>query len=306
MGAHLRERFNRPGPKRILALDGGGSPGLLSLGVLAQLERHLAERSGQGDKFRLAHYFDLIGGTSTGAIIATTLALEWRVRDVVELYFKLLPAIFERPQVPGPLRVLIPAFKNKALTQALNEYLGDRQLSSEDLKTGLAIHAKRIDSGSAWILVNNPDWCYFNARSDGDGIANSEFYLRDLVQSSAAAPTYFSDVRVPLIHDKRGNVSGYAHFFDGGVSPNNNPALQLLLTVTEPAFGFNWKTGEDDLLIWSVGTGYVRKRFEKKNRKRRSSAKSIGDFSKLMYSSKVMAALEGYNHDICQQQITTL
>lgn len=306
MGAHLRERFNRPGPKRILALDGGGSRGLLSLGVLAQLERHLAERSGQGDKFRLAHYFDLIGGTSTGAIIATTLALEWRVRDVVELYFKLLPAIFERPQVPGPLRVLIPAFKNKALTQALNEYLGDRQLSSEDLKTGLAIHAKRIDSGSAWILVNNPDWCYFNARSDGDGIANSEFYLRDLVQSSAAAPTYFSDVRVPLIHDKRGNVSGYAHFFDGGVSPNNNPALQLLLTVTEPAFGFNWKTGEDDLLIWSVGTGYVRKRFEKKNRKRRSSAKSIGDFSKLMYSSKVMAALEGYNHDICQQQITTL
>jgi hypothetical protein len=228
------------------------------------------------------------------------------VRDVVDLYFKLLPAIFERPQVPGPLRVLIPAFKNKALTQALNEYLGDRQLSSEDLKTGLAIHAKRIDSGSAWILVNNPDWCYFNSRSGSEGIANSDFYLRDLVQSSAAAPTYFADVRVPLARDKSGNVSGYAHFFDGGVSPNNNPALQLLLTVTEPAFGFNWKTGEDDLLIWSVGTGYVRKRFEKKNRKRRSSAKSIGDFRKLAYSSKVMAALEGYNHDICQQQITTL
>ena len=96
MSAHLRERFNRPGPKRILALDGGGSRGLLTLGVLAQLERHLAERSGQGDAFRLAHYFDLIGGTSTGAIIATTLALEWRVRDVVDLYFKLLPAIFSR------------------------------------------------------------------------------------------------------------------------------------------------------------------------------------------------------------------
>lgn len=306
MSAHLRERFNRPGPKRILALDGGGSRGLLSLGVLAQLERHLAERSGQGDAFRLAHYFDLIGGTSTGAIIATTLALEWRVRDVVDLYFKLLPAIFARPQVPGPLRVLIPAFKNKALTQALQEHLGDRQLNSEDLKTGLAIHAKRIDSGSAWILVNNPDWCYFNSKSGSDGIANSDFYLRDLVQSSAAAPTYFADVRVPIARDKRGNVSGYAHFFDGGVSPNNNPALQLLLTVTEPAFGFNWQTGEDKLLIWSVGTGYVRKRFEKRNRKRRSSAKPIGDFRKLMYSSKVMAALEGYNHDICQQQITTL
>ncbi|MEZ5956744.1 MAG: patatin-like phospholipase family protein [Hyphomonadaceae bacterium] len=306
MGAHLRERFKRPGPKRILALDGGGSRGLLSLGVLAQLERHLAERSGQGDSFRLAHYFDLIGGTSTGAIIATTLALEWRVRDVVDLYFKLLPAIFARPQVPGPLRVLMPAFKNKALTDALNEYLGDRQLKSEDLKTGLAIHAKRIDSGSAWILVNNPDWSYYDARQGRVGLANSDFFLRDLVQGSAAAPTYFADVRIPLERDKRGNVSGYAHFFDGGVSPNNNPALQLLLTVTDPAFGFNWQTGEDNLLIWSVGTGYVRKRFAKKNRKRRSSAKSTGDFRRLAYSSKVMAALEGYNHDICQQQITTL
>ncbi len=305
MSAHLRERFQRPGPKRILALDGGGSRGLLSLGVLAKLEAHLAARSPNPEAFRLAHYFDLIGGTSTGAIIATTLALEWRVRDVVDLYFKLLPAIFARPQVPSFLRLLIPAFKNAELTKALNEYLGDRQLNSSDLKTGLAIHAKRIDSGSAWILVNNPDWCYFDSK-DKTGIPNSEFYLRDLVQGSAAAPTYFNDVRVPLVRNKRGDVSGYAHFFDGGVSPNNNPAMQLLLTVTEPAFGFNWPTGEQDLLIWSVGTGYVRKRFEKRNRKRRSSAKPIGDFSKMAYSSKVQAALEGYNHDISQQQITTM
>jgi predicted acylesterase/phospholipase RssA len=304
MGAHLRERFQRPGPKRILSLDGGGSRGLLSLGFLQKLEDELGRRSGDPDRFRLAHYFDLIGGTSTGAIIATTLALEWKVRDVVELYFKLLPAIFERPQVPGPLRVLIPAFKNTALTKALYEYLGDRTLRSEDLKTGLAIHAKRIDSGSAWILVNNPDWCYFESK-DKIGVANGDFYLRDLVQGSAAAPTYFNDVRVPLAHNKRGDVSGYAHFFDGGVSPNNNPGLQLLLTVTEPAFGFNWSAGEQNLLLWSVGTGYVRKRFEKRNRKRRSSAKPISDFRRLMYSSKVMAALEGYNHDISQQQVTT-
>jgi predicted acylesterase/phospholipase RssA len=305
MSAHLRDRLQRPGPKRILSLDGGGSRGLLSLGFLAHLEKHLGERSGNPESFRLAHYFDLIGGTSTGAIIATTLALEWKVRDVVELYFKLLPAIFAKSQVPGPLRLLIPAFKNTAITHALNEYLGDRTLASEDLKTGLAIHAKRIDSGSAWILVNNPDWCFFNS-ADRTGIPNSEFYLRDLVQGSAAAPTYFNDVRIPLVRNKRGAVSGYASFFDGGVSPNNNPALQLLLTVTEPAFGFNWPTGEQNLLIWSVGTGYVRKRFEKRDKKRRSSAKPIADFRRLMYSSKVQAALEGYNHDISQQQITTM
>ena len=306
MSDHLRERFRRPGPKRILALDGGGARGLLTLGLLSQLERELGRRSGNPHTFRLAHYFDLIGGTSTGSIIATTLALEWRVSDVVELYFRLLPSIFAKPRVPSFLRIFVPGFSNKALTEALMQHLGDRTLSSEDLKTGLAIHAKRIDTGSAWILVNNPDWCYFNAKADSASVPNAQFYLRDLVQGSAAAPTYFNDVRVAIARDKRGKPSNYAYFFDGGVSPNNNPALQLLLTATDPAFGFNWPSGEENLLIWSVGTGYVRKRFEKRNRKRRTSAQTIGNFKKMAYSSKVQAALEGYNHDICQQQLTTL
>jgi uncharacterized protein len=305
MGGHLRERFREPGPKRILALDGGGSRGLLTLGFLSELEKHLGERSGDPAKFRLAHYFDLIGGTSTGAIIATTLALEWRVREIVDLYFNLLPAIFAKPRVPGPLRLLMPAFKNKALTEALYQYLGDRTLRTDDLQTGLAIHAKRIDTGSAWVLVNNADWRYFDS-PDPREIANADFYLRDLVQGSAAAPTYFSDVQVDLERNERGRVIGHAHFFDGGVSPNNNPALQLLLTVTDPAFGFNWQLGENNLLLWSVGTGYVRKRFAKRNRKRRSSAKPVSNFRRMAYSAKVQAALEGYNHDISQQQITLL
>ena len=305
MGEHLRERFQRPGSKRILALDGGGSRGLLSLGVLQKLETHLGQRSVNPNAFRLADYFDLIGGTSTGAIIAATLALGWKVRDIRELYFQLLPAIFDKPQVPGPLRIFWPAFQSKALTRALQQHLGDRMLNSADFKTGLAIHAKRIDTGSAWILVNNPDWIYFNARHDSHGVPNSQFYVRDLVQASAAAPTYFDNVRIDLARKGR-RVTERGFFFDGGVSPNNNPALQLLLTVTEPAFGFNWALGESNLLIWSVGTGYVRKRFAKLDKKRRSSAKPIRDFRRLMYSSKVLAALEGYNHDIGLQQITTL
>ncbi len=306
MAEHLRERFRRPGPKRILALDGGGARGLLTLGVLQKLEEELARRSGAPGTFRLAHYFDLIGGTSTGSIIATTLALEWKVRDIVDLYFQLLPSIFAHPQAPSFLRVFVPGFKNTALTRALDTHLGEETLSSQLLKTGLAIHAKRIDTGSSWILVNNPDWCYFNEQSTKGGVPNSQFYLRDLVQGSAAAPTYFNDVRVGIGRNRRGKINKYAYFFDGGVSPNNNPALQLLLTVTEPAFGFNWPTGEENLLIWSIGTGYVRKRFEKRTSKRRSSAEPIGNFKNFAYSAKVQAALEGYNHDICQQQITTL
>ena len=69
-------RLSAPGPKRILALDGGGVRGMITLAILERLEALLAEATGRTDgSFRLAHYFDLIGGTSTGSIIATGLAM---------------------------------------------------------------------------------------------------------------------------------------------------------------------------------------------------------------------------------------
>jgi len=58
------------GPKRILALDGGGLRGMLTLGFLRQIEEILRARHAGDPSFRLCHYFDLIAGTSTGAIIA--------------------------------------------------------------------------------------------------------------------------------------------------------------------------------------------------------------------------------------------
>ena len=70
----LAERYRTERPRRILALDGGGIRGMITLGVLARLERDLAEATGGGDDFRLCDFFDLIGGTSTGAIIAAGLA----------------------------------------------------------------------------------------------------------------------------------------------------------------------------------------------------------------------------------------
>jgi patatin-like phospholipase/acyl hydrolase len=52
---------------RILALDGGGIRGILTLEVLARMEEMLAEATGGGSGFRLCHFFDYVGGTSTGA-----------------------------------------------------------------------------------------------------------------------------------------------------------------------------------------------------------------------------------------------
>ena len=70
----LLERLTAAGPKRILALDGGGIRGALTLGCLERIEAILRQRHRRPD-LRLCEYFDLIGGTSTGAIIAAALAI---------------------------------------------------------------------------------------------------------------------------------------------------------------------------------------------------------------------------------------
>ena len=44
-------------------------------------------------------------------------------------------------------------------------------------------------------------------------------------------------------------------FVDGGLTPYNNPAFLLYRMATEPSYRLNWASGEDKLLVMSVGTG---------------------------------------------------
>ena len=77
------EHYQTAGPKRILALDGGGLRGMLTLGFLQQIEKILRARHGDDPNFRLCHYFDLIAGTSTGAIMAAALATVMKGDEVI-------------------------------------------------------------------------------------------------------------------------------------------------------------------------------------------------------------------------------
>jgi len=83
-------------PKRILSIDGGGLKGVSSLGILQKIEDLLRKRHNNSDAFCLGHYFDLIAGTSTGAVIAATLATGMRVSEVLEKYMNLGHLVFEK------------------------------------------------------------------------------------------------------------------------------------------------------------------------------------------------------------------
>jgi hypothetical protein len=245
----------RTGPKRILCLDGGGVRGLISLGILQRMEDTLKSRLAHPEAFRLAHYFDLIAGTSTGSIIATALALGWRVADIRSLYDEICPAAF-KVRARG---IFKPVFDHNSVERKLKEVLGHEQLQSDKLLTGLMICAKRIDTGSPWVLTNNPASKYWTS-DDKSHKPNKEFELWMLVRASTAAPLYFEPIEVTITEKGEVYPEQKGLFIDGAVGGFNNPSLQALKVATLQAYGFNWQTGANNLFLVSVGTGWWRER----------------------------------------------
>jgi hypothetical protein len=236
-----------PGPKRILALDGGGVRGVLSLCYLERLEQMLRQRAGGDPSFRLCHYFDLIGGTSTGAIIAAGLALGFPVAKLQYMYGLLASSVFRKAWHRwGIFGSKVPA---RPLAQALEEQFGEVCFGDNQVRTGLMVMTKRLDTGSPWVIHNHPRGAYFDPQPPRSTFANKLYSLRQVVRASTAAPHYFEPERISIAE----GVSGA--FIDGGVSPHNNPSLQLFMLATIKGYGWNWKTGADDLLLVSVGSG---------------------------------------------------
>jgi hypothetical protein len=237
----LLDRLASDTPKRILALDGGGIRGILTVEFLSKIEQTLRTRHNQ-PTLKLCDYFDLIGGTSTGAIIAGALAIGLDASEIKQLYFELGGKVFGKRQWRKWRSLFDPA----PLEQELTRFFGERTLGDESLKTGLCVITKRADTGSTWSLLNHPGAKYYSL--------NKSILLRDVIRASAAAPVFF----VPEKLEIGGGLTGA--FVDGGVSMANNPALQLFLVATLKGFPFRWSTGENQLLMVSVGTGAWRRR----------------------------------------------
>ena len=246
----LKQHFESNRPKRILALDGGGIRGALTLGYLKRIEEILRKQHDDDPDFRLCDYFDLIGGTSTGSIIASCLAIGMKVEEIKEMYFKLGGKIFAKEykwwNVFEIGKFLKGSYDATPLEQELQNVFGQITLESEKIRTGLCIVAKRADTNSVWPLINHPKGKYFNS----DHGKNKDILLWKAVRASAAAPTYF----IPQLIEVGGGMSTAA-FVDGGVSMANNPSLQLLMLATLKGFPFHWKMGEENMLLVSVGTG---------------------------------------------------
>jgi len=249
------ETITKPGPKRLLAIDGGGIRGVLALAILRRIEDLLKAQSGR-DNFRLSEYFDYIAGTSTGGIIAAGLSVGKSVDELLTFYKEAGAQMFVKANL---LRRLRHKFESEPLAEKLKEVLGPATtFGSDEIQTLLLLVMRNATTDSPWPLSNNPYAKYNDPQRDDN---NLKFPLWQLVRASTAAPTYFPPEVIVLPSRDLTKEKEFI-FVDGGVTMYNNPAFQMFLMATldcywqrAPEGRRGWPTGVDKMLIVSVGTG---------------------------------------------------
>lgn len=208
-------------PFRILSLDGGGAKGFYSLGVLREVEGHL--------DVPLHEAFDLIFGTSTGAIIASLIALGRPVAEIRALY---------EERVVSIMKVKGAAGKTAALTDLATEVYGD--LGFDSVKTGVGIVATK------W-MVERP--MIFKGSSiqahgrSGTFIPGFGVRMADAVIASCSAYPFFLRKTVTTAHGDQIELA------DGGYCANN-PSLYA---IADAVGAFN--VAAENIRLLSIGVG---------------------------------------------------
>lgn len=240
---------------RILSIDGGGIRGVFPGQVLVELEKKLQKRTDNEDA-RIADFFDMIAGTSTGGILSCAYLKPdeagsgrpaFTAEEVVGLYFERGGQIFDEPffhKIASLGGVVDEKYPSKGINDALKEYFGDVMLSNllrPCLITSYDIKRRKGHFFKSHIAKKQESYDYL---------------VREVARSTSAAPTYFE---VELATSKTG-----VHYplVDGGVFVNN-PALCAYSEVrdhfkNEEGRGVTAK----NMVLCSIGTGYVREAYE--------------------------------------------
>lgn len=280
----VRSIIDKPaGQRKLLALDGGGMRGLVSIEVLTKIETILRARSGRGDAFRLCHYFDYIAGTSTGAIIGALLSLGKSCAEIKSLYTGFGAIMFDKgfirerleaedkkfgPKVGKQLERARLAghwvanrldltdrpyskYEDAPVKAELKKQVGENStLGTDTLQTLLLMVLCDPQTDRPWAVSNNPRRKF---NDPAHPLTNVGIPLWQLVRASTAAPTVYPPQEII--------IGGQPQLFvDGGITAWNNPAFQLFLQATLEPYGLGWPTGRDKMLLVSVGTGLKKRR----------------------------------------------
>jgi patatin-like phospholipase/acyl hydrolase len=208
-------------PFRALSLDGGGAKGFYTLGALKESEALVG--------CRLCDKFDLIYGTSTGAIIAALLGLGKSADEIETLY---------RLRVVSVMGEVLPHKKTAALEKLAKEVFGDARFDA--FKTDIGIVGTRWEDDRPIIFKTNPGQAFTGAGTFEPGFGCT---IADAVVGSCSAYPFF---RKKMVTTGRGDK---IEVRDGGFVANN-PTLYAIADATS-----SLGNSPDNVRVVSLGVG---------------------------------------------------
>jgi len=222
------EAFKRlhipPQNRALLALDGGGIRGILTIQLLKALE----EQAG-APCYRI---FDLVAGTSTGGIIAGLIASGRTALEIEALYEKLVSKVFLRRDLFANQFVNPPVWSKASYRRLLKELLNDVSLQAACDGTGVDLLLTAHD-------VAEGEETFFSYLHERPAAKNryGRVLLRSAMEATMSAPTYFTPLE---------------RFVDGGTTTYNNPTLAAVLEAVQYGPG---TYSSASLSVFSFGTG---------------------------------------------------
>ncbi len=206
---------------RVLTLDGGGAKGFYTLGVLKEIEAMLG--------CPLYQKFDLVFGTSTGAIIASLIALGHNVDSILELYRTHVPTVMSQKSAPT---------RSMALKKLADEVFGDATFN--DVKTGIGIVTAKWLTERPMIFKGNVAQAHGRVGTFIPGFGVS---VADAVKASCSAYPFFERT---IIKTAMGEE---IELIDGGYCANN-PTLYAIADAVQAL-----KYEKKNIRLVSVGVG---------------------------------------------------
>lgn len=232
--------------RRVLSVDGGGLRGAIALYAIDDIERRVEKP--------IEQCFDLIAGTSTGALIAIGLCYSkngidraYSTSELINIYETRGGEIFPKPLLQ-PARFCRSLFhrkySNHGLRKVLSDLFGDDRLNS-CLKPVL-IPAYDLRTNQPIVFTSR------QVRAESNDAYNPK--IIDVLLATTAAPTYLPSHKfrlTALASEKR-----FVQAIDGGIFANNPTLLALREVMAHESGSFyGGPVDRSSVFALSLGTG---------------------------------------------------
>jgi len=234
---------------RVLSLDGGGMRGVIPAMVLDYVEQRLQNLTGNATA-RIADYFDMIVGTSTGGILACfyltpndtdkNSSAKYTATEALKFYSEKGFDIFNKSKRKSwlGLRSLVDSamYNPSVIERIFMDTFGDLRMSNLLKPCTVTTYDMRHKTTFFFSSIEAKD-------------KKRDFFVRDVVRSTSAAPTYFPPAEITNLTTKEKMIN-----IDGGVFANN-PTMCAYAECRNTKFPQVDNPSAKEMLLLSIGTG---------------------------------------------------